>query len=464
MNIQDLDLTILKGIVSSKKSAVEFNNSCDTKVFSLEARHFASLIVSYFKLYKELPTQRVIEEQLTKGNNKTQIDYCNQVWSKLAQVSSNENEFVFDLNKIKQRYAERQITEFKEKLDSEKMDVDRQLQEMAKVAQNIKSVKVKKSYERKTIKDAMPDFIEEYRAKIENPNFDAGIKTGYSALDNATGGLRAGEMLLIGAESGGGKSLLMMNMALQIWMNGNSIDQRDNFAPGHNIMYFSLEMPYKPCRNRLLSRLSLAPSKLIRDAKLGKEDNKKLSNAVKFIKAYPNEFEIIDIPRGVTMEMVESMYEEAKVHFQPDVVVIDYLGLMEHDGKDMDDWLKLGKISEQIHEFARVHNVIVLSAVQLNRAKGKDVEERIGLHRIGRSALIMQNANIAIQIETRPNEKQYPDMNYHIIKNRDGSQESGKLLKNLACGSLIDLPSNDEVDYGFTDVNDISEEIECLEI
>ena len=46
------------------------------------------------------------------------------------------------------------------------------------------------------------------------------------------------------------------------------------------------------------------------------------------------------------------------------IIVIDYLGLMEYSDKDMEDWLKLGKISELCHEFSRVHNVTVLSAVR----------------------------------------------------------------------------------------------------
>lgn len=141
---------------------------------------------------------------------------------------------------------------------------------------------------------------------------------------------------------------------------------------------------------------------------------------------------------------------------------------MDDDSKD-DDWLKLGKIAGKVHELARVHNTIVLSAVQLNRSKAssKDTEDRIGMHRIGRSALIMTHANIGIQIETRPNEKNYPDMYYHLIKNRDGEQGKGKLIKNLSCGTLLDdeiKVEDEDVGYDFTDVDDISEKIEFLDI
>jgi replicative DNA helicase len=173
----------------------------------------------------------------------------------------------------------------------------------------------------------------------------------------------------------------------------------------------------------------------------------------------------VDIPRGATMESLELLYEEAKVLYDPKVIVIDYLGLMDYDGSDMEDWLKLGKIAERIHEFARVHNVIVLSAVQLNRPKGTKEEDRIGLHRVGRSALILQNANIAVQIETRPNEKNFPDMKYHLIKNRDGELGAATLIKNLACGTLLDQSvEEDPTTFEMRDIDDISEKIERLDI
>jgi replicative DNA helicase len=231
-------------------------------------------------------------------------------------------------------------------------------------------------------------------------------------------------------------------------------------------MYFSLEMPFKPCRNRVLGRLSTNPTKLIRTAKLNGEEATKLKKVLKFVQHYQSQFEIIDIPRGATMESLEMIYEEAKVLYDPKIIVIDYLGLMDYEGgKDMDDWLKLGKIAERIHEFARVHNVIVLSAVQLNRNKGTKEEDKIGLHRIGRSALIMQNANIAVQIETRANEKNFPDMKYHIIKNRDGELGDGRLIKNLACGTLLDEKTEeDPTTFEMRDIDDISEKIELLDI
>jgi replicative DNA helicase len=457
----ELDMVILKSLVTSKKHALDFANECDPKLFATEVWNFANLAVGYIRTYKELPTQRVMVEKLAKGGNDKLIEHVRKVWDQLDRINYDTKEYKHDLEKIKKRFAEKQISNIKEvlaKQEAGSMDVAKATVEMQKTLQTIKALSQVKAYERKTLKEAAPIFREEYNAKMEDPTFDQGVKTGYSYFDNVTDGLRPGELVLIGGESGAGKSMLLMNMAIQLWMQSNTIEMTDNFAPGQHVLYFSLEMPFKPCLNRTLARLSSNPSKLIRNAKLNHDEAIKLKKGLRFIDKYPYEFEIIDIPRGATMESLELIYEEAKANYDPKIIVIDYMGLMDYDGGDMEDWLKLGKI-------ARVHNLTVLSAVQLNRGKGgKDADDKIGLHRIGRSALIMQNANIAVQIETRSNEKDYPDMNYHLIKNRDGELGKGKLIKNLAAGTLIDEKTEeDKTDFTMRDPDDISEKLEALD-
>jgi len=469
MSFDDLEMRVLKTITTNKKFGLDFANENDPKLFSGELWNFANVVIGYIKTHKDLPTIRVINEKLSKGNNENLLKKINSVWESLQKVQADDKEYKHDLEKMKKRFAEKALIDTSGmlgKLEPGNIDVGKAVVELQKTIQSIKGLSQTRTFERRTLKDDVPFFRDEYNAKLQDPNFDAGIKTGYSFLDHVTDGLRGGELLLIGGESGAGKSMLLMNMAIQIWLGENNIDMTENFLPGNNVMYFSLEMPFKPCRNRVLGRLSSNPTKLIRTAKLNNEEAAKLKKVLKFVGNYPNQFEVIDIPRGATMESLELIFEEAKVMYDPKVIVIDYLGLMDYEGgKEMDDWLKLGKIAERIHEFARVHGVTVLSAVQLNRSKGAKEEDKIGLHRIGRSALIMTNANIAIQIETRANEKNFPDMKYHVIKNRDGELGDGRLIKNLACGTLLDEKTEeDPTTFEMRDPDDISEKIELLDI
>src|SRR5574339_277778 len=113
---QSLDLSILKSIISNKKHALDFANEFDAKLFSPETWNFANLVVGYVRTYKELPTLRVITEKLSKGNNDKLIDSVKKVWDQLEKIDYNDREFKHDLEKLKKRFAEKQIVSIKEAL------------------------------------------------------------------------------------------------------------------------------------------------------------------------------------------------------------------------------------------------------------------------------------------------------------------------------------------------------------
>lgn len=474
MTYPELDLAILKAITTNKKQALDFTNECSINVFSSELWNIANLIVGYIKTYKDIPTLQILQDKLSK-TNPSFVESLNTAWKSIENTKIDDKEYVHNIEKLKERFANNEITKLKDKLTKLDGSPAKALDDVERTVRNIKSLTTTKTYERKTLKDSLDEFKEEINAKLLDPNFDSGLLTGYSFIDEATDGLRPAELLIVGGESGSGKSLLLMNMAIQMWLQGNTIEQTSNFTKGHNVLYFSLEMPFKACRNRMFSRLSGVPSKIMKrplsrngQVRLTSDHRNSLTKMAKFIKNYPYQFELIDLPRGATPEAIELMLEESIATYNPDIIAIDYLGLMELDSND-DDWLKLGKIAGMCHEMCRVHNIIGLTAVQLNRTKAssKDTEDKIGLHRVGRSALIMTHANVGIQIETRPNEKNFPNMNCHIIKNRDGeNMVKGTLLKNLQCATLLDQPKteNELSEVEFVDVDDLSGNIELFDI
>jgi replicative DNA helicase len=257
-------------------------------------------------------------------------------------------------------------------------------------------------------------------------------------------------------------SLLLNNIALQMWLGKNTLSST-TFTKGYNILYFSLEMPYEACVHRTFARLADIPNYGLRDAALNKSQVEALKIATDFVGRYPYEFEIVDIPRGVTVEDLEQRFQEAQNRYNPDIVVVDYLGLLEDPKATGEDWLKLGLISAKLHEFARTYNIVMLTATQLNRASGQKSkqtkEDLVGMHRVGRSALIMHNADIGIQIISRPDEQTFADFKYSIIKHRNGAMGNGTLLKNFANSSIIDIPYTPEESFSTVngeDVQDIS--------
>ena len=446
-HVEDQDLRILKGIISSERSGKEFAGSYTHDLFLGDSKDVAKVVLDYIRAYKSTPTKRTLLDFCqSEPKISDKIEY---VWGLLDNVEYDVIEFNYDLQKLKDRDSRGRIELIKNSLDQSIFDnIDfektlRDIRRQAEVAEQLRSGK-KKTYTQKTLREFAPDFKDEFLRKRENPDLQKGTQTGYSYLDYVTGGLQPAELIIIGAETGGGKSMLLNNMAVQMWMQKNTIyTDPENFTKGCNVLYFSLEMPFRACYRRTVARVADLPVYGIRDANIANDKLESLSKALRFTAKYPFDFEIVDIPRGATIDQIEERYLAAVDQGRaPDVVVVDYLGLMDDPSAGDEDWLKLGMISGRLHEFARMYDVIVLTAVQLNRPTNKahaDSSELIGLHRIGRSALIMTHANIGIQIETRKDENTYSDLIYHIIKNRDGELGRHILSKKFQNATIKDI-------------------------
>jgi replicative DNA helicase len=103
------------------------------------------------------------------------------------------------------------------------------------------------------------------------------------------------------------------------------------------------------------------------------------------------------------------------------------------------DWLSLGNITEELHEFARAYKIPVITASQVNRSK--DINKpQYSTDRIARSDMIPQNANIILQIGYRgDDEYTKSDMPIVIIKMRDGEKGSFTLIKEFNKMRVVDM-------------------------
>lgn len=477
---QDQDLRVFKALTLNQKSALDFvNNGGSANLFLSSARPVGKLFVDYITTYKLPPTKRVLLDKC--GKDKALIQQVNTVFDVLPDVEYDPSEFKYELDKLRQRFCDTQVRSLKDEfrfsndnIDSEKL--------LAKLENTLKEVKlakqsVKAAYNQKPIDEFLGEFHAAYLRKLEKPDETDGIKTGYSYLDYVTNGIQPSEMIIIGGETSSGKSMMLNNIATQMWMGKNTIHTPpDEFTKGANVLYFSLEMPYAACFRRTVSRIADVPMYSLRDATLTKSETESLNASFKFIKHFSqkNKFEIVDIPRGVSVAQIEERFLEACAKYTPDVVVVDYLGLLESGGPkgkdDAADWLRLGEVAGQLHEFTRSYNTRVFTAVQLNRvAKKNDASETIGVHRIGRSSLIMHHANVGIQIESRKDESNRDTFKYHIIKNRDGELGSHEISKKFKNAALIDVPyqAPDRDQFGslisgFDEDEDISDQVKLI--
>jgi replicative DNA helicase len=456
--MNELDLKILKTILSNRRYALEFAHECSEKIFHQDLWRFARIILDYLRIYRELPTERIIIEKTKSSKNESLLKYVMEVFGNINATIYDEKEFKYDLEKLKHRYSEHLLSNLKDNLNSENgFDLKKNVSDIQNTLSGIKSVHQQKIYKDGSFIDYAKDFRELYMARQANPDFGLGIKTGYTFIDYAIGGLKNGTLLLFAGITAAGKSLLLMNTCIQIWLGENTTDMTEHFKKGYNVLLFSLEMNYEDYFQRSLARLSFVPQRSIRDATLNDDEKKRINEAFKFVKQYPYQFRIIDLPRKATAETINLIIDEqAEKGFKPDVVAIDYLNLMGADiNGEQQDWLLQTAISESVHEMARTREIPILSAIQLNPksvgTKGEDAGE-FGVKSFRRATGIGDNSDYIIAINTRKDEKNYPDLSCSFIKNRSGELSSGKLHKEMTCCAILDK----KIDPESSDSEDIS--------
>jgi replicative DNA helicase len=461
--IDELDLKILKTLLTHNVHGLEFAYNLNASLFSPETKSFAKIVLDYIKSFKSVPTRRTLLDR--HNGNVLRTNEINQIWDRIDSFEYDLNEYTYDLEKLKKRFQAITVNTLKDQLAKEQdIDPEATLKNVLLTVQQTNVIKAGRAYTQKIVGDYLEEFSDRYEGRKENPENKPSVQTGFSLIDYVTGGLVPTDLFIVGAESGAGKSFWLNNMAINMWLQTNTINTHpDNFAKGHNILYFSLEMPYEDCFIRFMSRLANVPQRELYSSTLTDEQSQRVARAHEFIKQYQKAgyyFGIVDIPRNATIEELELRYNDALLTYRPDIVVVDYLGLMHiHGFAGEADWLKQGAISASLHEFSRAYDIIMLTAAQLTdikRGSTSDKSEetkRVGMHRMGRSSMIMHNVTLGVQIETRPSEMGYPDLRYHIIKNRRGPLGQGNLIKNFAHASLIDVPYVDaasgpaDVDY-----------------
>ena len=436
--MNDLDLSILKTILTNRKYALEFAHDCNEKLFDPSVWRFAKLVIEYIKSFKDIPTKRVLIERIDPAKNKAFAEHSSQLFDRVMSFNYDDKEYKHDLEKLKKRYSEKLIVGLKESIgDLDKIDLKKSVSDIQSALNNIKNVNKIGSYKKGTLKEYADDFKNTYNNKMRDPNYGTGIRTGYDFIDNTNLGLRSGELIVFAGITSSGKSLLLMNSAIQMWLGANDISMTSNFNTGSNVLLFSLEMNYEDYMQRAIARIAMVPQKNIRDANLDDEQKARVGMSFKFIKNYNKNFTVIDLPRKATPEALENMIDDYATQYgKPDVVVIDYLNLMSVDSDATDDWLMQAQISEGVHELARAKETIVLSAVQLN-PKGGGKDGSFGIKDLRRATQIADNVDMLIVINTRPNEKHCPDFSVEMVKNRRGELASGKLKKHMECCALL---------------------------
>ncbi len=258
-------------------------------------------------------------------------------------------------------------------------------------------------------------FLGSYQELVENSMNTSGLtglSTGFDELNRRTGGMHGGELILIAGRPGMGKSSFAVNIAEYV-----SISEKKTVA------IFNLEMPKEQIVNRILCSQALVNSNKIRTGEITGEDWEKIGAVVDRVATAPM---YIDDTASITVSEIRAKCRRLKQTKNLELIVIDYLQLMQSSGRSDNRQQEIAEISRSLKILAKELNIPVIALSQLSRASESRSDKRPMLSDLRESGAIEQDADMVMFLYRDDYyNKETDDKNIAeciIAKNRSGEQ------------------------------------------
>lgn len=218
-----------------------------------------------------------------------------------------------------------------------------------------------------------------------------GLPTGFADIDSKTSGLQKSDLILVAARPSMGKTAFALNIAQHVAM-----------VAGAPVAIFSLEMSKEQLVNRMICAEANIDSHKLRTGSLDEDDWPKLAMTVN--KLSRANIYIDDTP-GITVAEMRSKCRRLKIEKGLELVMVDYLQLMQGSGRSESRQQEISDISRALKGLAREIDCPVLALSQLSRAPEMRSDHRPMLSDLRESGAIEQDADVVMFI--------YRDEYYH---------------------------------------------------
>ena len=269
----------------------------------------------------------------------------------------------------------------------------------------------------KHIADVLPDTYLRIEQLAELKGSIDGVPMGFVDLDNLLTGLHGGELIIVGAHPSMGKSAFGLNITGYAGMHA-----------GRSVAYFSLEMPNDQLAMRLLCSDARVDMQAVRHGSLRDEDWVSLASTLGPLAASKI---YMDDTSGITPSQLRSRCRRLKMERGLDLVVVDYLQLMNADGRVENRQNEVSEISRNLKSIAKELNVPVVALAQLSRAGAQRSDKRPILSDLRDSGAIEQDADVIMFLHREeyydPNTEDKNIAEVIVAKQRNGPLGTVKL-------------------------------------
>lgn len=278
----------------------------------------------------------------------------------------------------------------------------------------------------------LADILDETMAELEMLNdggIATGIPTGFKDLDDLTNGLRGGQMIIVAARPGVGKSTIALD-----FMRSASI--KNNMAS----VIFSLEMS----KSEIVMRLLSAETEIrLADMRGGKMDETAWEKMVQKLDKVAQAPLFIDDSANLTMMEIRSKARKLKQKHDLKMIVVDYLQLMSSGKRVESRQQEVSEFSRQLKLLAKELDVPLIAISQLNRGPESRTDKRPQLADLRESGSLEQDADI-VMLLYRPDSQDKDDerageADIILAKHRGGPIDTVQVAHQLHYSRFVDM-------------------------
>lgn len=350
-----------------------------------------------------------------------------------------------DDRKINIRELEKKTAELQEWLSRKKSDL-RKGEKAKKISDDKTEAKTEAKTEDKTedktldsiytIGELVNDSVKKLEIRSRDKSGRFFITTGFQQLDQLIGGFEPGEVIVIGARTGMGKTALLLSMMKNI-----------TAVTDHPIGFISLEFPTSQLMERIISAEAEIPVPKLRKADLKVSAWNRIFDGIGDIKN--RKIFIVDNPRFAVANIrnvAERLVRDCGIR----ILIIDYLQMIEPFSKKRTREEEMASIVKEIKQIAKEMRLVVIVASQLNRmVEMRSGDKRPYLSDLKHSGSIEEDTDKVIFIHR-------PEV-YNILEDEKGNFLAGKALLIIAknrTGPTGEIMLNFNSQYGkFQDID-----------
>jgi replicative DNA helicase len=225
--------------------------------------------------------------------------------------------------------------------------------------------------------------IQELEQKLTEDTGITGVSSGFNDLDRITGGFQRSDLIILAARPGMGKTAFVLNCAI------NAVKKK------HPVAIFTLEMSKKQLMLRLLSAEARIDSSRLRKVDLSEDEQNRLMHGARTIGALPAMLGI-DETGGINLLELRSRCRKFKKEHGLDLIIIDYLQLMQPAGNRKSDSREreISEISGGLKNLAKELDVPIIALAQLNRGPDARPDKRPKMSDLRESGSMEQDADL----------------------------------------------------------------------